>query len=200
LAALRPYHLTLAGRFVERRWLDRRDDYFLLVLDEVRQACEDPARCDGLRAIAATRAAQRAAERDLRLPLFMRESELPALMAALPSNNGHSDVLRGLCVSPGSIDGEVVVMRDPGEFTAMKRGAILVAPATDPSWTPLFTLASGVIVEVGGMLSHASTIAREYGLPALANVKDATKLLKTGDRVQLDASAGVVRVKPSNQT
>jgi hypothetical protein len=60
-------------------------------------------------------------------------------------------------------------MRDPGEFAAMRRGAILVTTATDPSWTPLFTLASGVIVEVGGMLSHASTIAREYGLSALAN-------------------------------
>ena len=58
---------------------------------------------------------------------------------------------------------------------------------------PLFTLASGVIVEVGGMLSHASTIAREYGLPALANVKRATSVLKTGDRVELDASAGIVR-------
>ena len=90
------------------------------------------------------------------------------------------------------VDGEVVVMRDPAEFAAMKRGAILVAPATDPSWTPLFTLASGVIVEVGGMLSHASTIAREYGLPALANVKNATRLLKTGDRVRLDASGGRV--------
>jgi pyruvate,water dikinase len=122
----------------------------------------------------------------------MRESELPALMAA-GASNGHSDVLTGLCVSPGSIDGEVVVMRDPSEFIAMKRGAILVAPATDPSWTPLFTLASGVIVEVGGMLSHASTIAREYGLPALANVKDATRVLKSGDRVRLDASSGVVR-------
>ena len=55
-------------------------------------------------------------------------------------------------------------MRDPGDFGRMKRGAILVAPATDPSWTPLFTLASGVIVEVGGVLSHASTIAREYGI------------------------------------
>jgi phosphohistidine swiveling domain-containing protein len=192
LAALRPYHLTLAGRFVERRWLDRADDYFLLVLDEVRQACEDPARGDSLRAIAAKRAAQRGAERDLRLPLFMRESELPALMAVRASN-GQNDVLKGLCVSPGSIDGEVVVMRDPSEFIAMKRGAILVAPATDPSWTPLFTLASGVIVEVGGMLSHASTIAREYGLPALANVKDATRVLKSGDRIRLDASGGVVR-------
>ena len=68
------------------------------------------------------------------------------------------------------------------------------APATDPSWTPLFTLASGVIVEVGGMLSHASTVAREYGLPALANLKDATKLLKDGDYVRLDATNGVVQL------
>src|SRR5262245_65885818 len=75
----------------------------------------------------------------------------------------------------------------------MKRGAILVAPTTDPSWTPLFTLASGVIVEVGGVLSHASTIAREYGLPAVANVKHATMRLKTGDRVRLDAEHGVVQ-------
>jgi len=101
-----------------------------------------------------------------------------------------ADSLIGLCVSPGSVEAEVVVMRDPSEFAMMKRGAILVAPATDPSWTPLFTLASGVIVEVGGMLSHASTIAREYGLPALANVKNATRVLKTGDRIRLDASAG----------
>ena len=83
-------------------------------------------------------------------------------------------------------------MRDPGEFALMKRGAILVAPAVDPSWTPLFTLAAGVVVEVGGMLSHASTIAREYGLPALANVKDATTLLRSGDLVRLNASAGYV--------
>jgi pyruvate,water dikinase len=92
------------------------------------------------------------------------------------------------------VEAEVVVMRDPGEFKTMKPGAILVTRATDPSWTPLFTLASGVIVEVGGMLSHASTIAREYGLPALANVKNATTILETGDRVRLDASGGRVSV------
>jgi pyruvate,water dikinase len=75
----------------------------------------------------------------------------------------------------------------------MKRGSILVARATDPSWTPLFTLASGVIVELGGLLSHASTVAREYGLPALANVPDATKRLRTGERVILNATEGFVR-------
>jgi pyruvate,water dikinase len=125
--------------------------------------------------------------------MLMRESDLPALIRA-----GHGDAggdlgeLTGLCVSPGSVEAEVVVMHSPSEFATMKRGAILVAPATDPSWTPLFTLASGVIVEVGGMLSHASTIAREYGLPALANVKNATRILKTGDRIRLDASGGRV--------
>jgi phosphohistidine swiveling domain-containing protein len=84
------------------------------------------------------------------------------------------------------------VVRAPGDFGNMKRGAILVAPATDPSWTPLFTLASGVIVEVGGILSHASTIAREYGLPAIANVRHATRRLRTGERVRLDAVTGVI--------
>ena len=124
----------------------------------------------------------------------MRESELPALLRAGTSGiaGAEGDALTGLCVSPGLVEADVVVMRDGGGFAPMKRGAILVTIATDPSWTPLFTLASGVIVEVGGMLSHASTIAREYGLPALANVKNATRLLKTGDRVRLDASGGRV--------
>jgi pyruvate,water dikinase len=99
-----------------------------------------------------------------------------------------------MCVSRGAVEGEVVVMRDPGEFRRMKPRAILVAPATDPSWTPLFTLAAGVIVEVGGTLSHASTVAREYGIPALANVRGATTLLHDGDWILLDATAGCVEV------
>jgi len=189
----RAYHLTLADRFVERGWIDRRDDYFLIRLDEVGRAIGDPQVGPGLREIARRRAAELAAERDLQMPMLMREADLAALVHAGHGDAGTGDgELKGLCVSPGSVEAEVVVMRDPSEFAAMKRGAILVAPATDPSWTPLFTLASGVIVEVGGMLSHASTIAREYGLPALANVKNATRILKTGDRVRLDASGGRV--------
>ena len=193
VAGLRVWHLALADRFVERGWIDRRDDYFLLKLDEVGRAVAEPAFGGQLRDIALGRAAQLAAERDLAMPLFMRERDLEALLrpAAAPDSDGGGE-LSGLCVSPGSVEAEVVVMRDPSEFARMKRGAILVAPATDPSWTPLFTLAAGVIVEVGGMLSHASTIAREYGLPALANVKNATRVLQTGTRVRLDASGGRV--------
>jgi pyruvate,water dikinase len=196
---MRGYHLALAERFVERGWLDRRDDYFLLHLDEVVAVVRGAQPGSGLRAIAVRRAAERAAQKDLHIPMLMRESELLALMRrTAPAPDADADVLTGLCVSPGGVNAEVVVMKDSSEFATMKRGAILVAPATDPSWTPLFTLASGVIVEVGGMLSHASTIAREYGLPALANVKDATRILKTGDRVSLDASGGrVTRREPA---
>jgi len=192
----REYHLALATRFVERGWLSQRDDYFLLLIEEVGEAIEDSAKGPGLQAIVERRAAERDAEAKLHLPLHAYQSELPRLLrqpASVAAGNGS---LTGLCVSPGAVEAEVVVMRDPSEFASMKRGAILVTRATDPSWTPLFTLASGVIVEVGGMLSHASTIAREYGLPALANVKHATDILKTGDRVRLDASGGRVTVLP----
>ena len=124
----------------------------------------------------------------------MRESELPQLVRAAEMSGRPVDEgeLTGHPVSAGTIEAEVVVVHGPGDFGRMKRGAILVAEATDPSWTPLFTLASGVIVEVGGILSHASTIAREYGLPALANVRHATKRLKTGERIKLDAVRGVI--------
>ena len=193
VSRIRAWHLVLANRFVARGWIDERNDYFLLEIGEVKRAANDSAQGPGLRAIAARRAATLARERDLQMPMLMRESDLPALLRAGHGDaGGDRDELTGLCVSPGSVEAEVVVMRGPSEFATMKRGAILVAPATDPSWTPLFTLASGVIVEVGGMLSHASTIAREYGLPALANVKNATRILKTGDRVRLDASGGRV--------
>jgi pyruvate,water dikinase len=189
LRYLRRLHLALADRFVERGWLAARDDYFLLTLDEIRPAIDDPRAGPGLRIQVTQRQSEVAAMRAAPMPYLIGGGSTGVADATPPAGNE----LTGLCVSPGLVEAEVVVMRDPGEFASMRRGAILVAPATDPSWTPLFTLASGVIVEIGGMLSHASTIAREYGLPALANVKDATTLLKTGERVTLDASSGRVR-------
>jgi pyruvate,water dikinase len=195
LAAVRPWHLALAERFVAHGWLSDREDYFLLTMEEVGRAVNEPAAAAQLKSIVARTRARLAQEKPLRLPLLMHESTLASQLADArvsgnPQPTAGDDRLHGLCVSPGAATAPVVVMRDPAEFAAMRPGAILVAPATDPSWTPLFTMAAGVIVEVGGMLSHASTVAREYGLPALANVKHATTVLKTGDFVRLEASSG----------
>jgi rifampicin phosphotransferase len=195
LAIVRRWHLIMAQRFVERGWLDRLDDYFLLRLEEIAPAMTDGARAAGLRAIVAARSAEMDRYRRIEMPLLMHESGLYRLIRGGRSSEGEDPgpELRGVPVSRGIVEGEVVVIHDPGDVARMKRGAILVTRATDPSWTPLFTLAAGVIVEVGGVLSHASTVAREYGIPALANVRHATKRLRSGDRVLLDATAGFVR-------
>lgn len=201
----RRLHLLLARRFAERGWLERTDDYFMLLGSEIEPVIQGASTPSTLAPIAAARRRQWEHEKTLKMPLLMRQSDVPRVLSgteARPISTKMGNVsdsaaiagsrLAGLCVSRGIVEGEVVVIRDPREFGSMRRGAILVAPATDPSWTPLFTLASGVIVEIGGILSHASTVAREYGLPALANVMHATTRLKTGDRVRLDASAGWV--------
>jgi phosphohistidine swiveling domain-containing protein len=201
-AVLRRWHLVLADRFVERGWLDTREDYFFLLLGEIAEVISARGSTGSpranLRAMVSRRHSELERNRRIEMPLLMHESELPQVIARARQVHDaeifdDDTEMRGTPVSRGAVEADVVVISNPGDFGSMKRGAILVTRATDPSWTPLFTLASGVIVEVGGILSHASTIAREYGLPALANVKQATRRLKTGDRILLNATEGWVR-------
>jgi pyruvate,water dikinase len=74
----------------------------------------------------------------------------------------------------------------------LEPGEVLVAPSTDPGWTPLFLTASGLVMEMGGSMSHGAVVAREYGIPAVVGVPDATKRITTGQRVTVDGSAGTI--------
>jgi pyruvate,water dikinase len=99
----------------------------------------------------------------------------------------------GSPVSAGIAEGIVRVVTDP--FSAnLKHGEIMVCPATDPAWTPLFLSAAGLVMEVGGMMTHGSVVAREYGIPAVVGVSQATTKLKTGQRVRVDGNSGVVYI------
>ncbi len=194
---MRLIHLEMARRFIERGWIESQEDYFYLTLMEIDAVVDNNEPGESLGAIIKRRKAEWSRLAKIEMPLLMKESQLAAIVRRSASQTMQTETaseLRGLPVSPGFAEGEVIVMRDASEFPRMKRGAILVTTATDPSWTPLFTLASGVIVEVGGLLSHASTVAREYGLPAVANIKHATRILKDGDRVRLDATTGVIEI------
>jgi len=193
---LRRWHLVLAERFTERGWIEKPSDYFFLELKEVGAVTADANKTARLKSIITGRKEDYETWRHLEMPMLMRESELTTLIRRATSTMPVSSVtqLHGLNISSGMVEGEVVVITGPKDFARMKQGAILVAPATNPAWTPLFTLAIGIIVEIGGTLSHSSIIAREYGLPALANVRNATKLLKDGDRVRLDAINETVEV------
>lgn len=105
-----------------------------------------------------------------------------------------SSGLHGACASAGVVEGVVRVIHRHSQGYELKPGEILVAPVTDPAWTPMFAIAAGVIVANGSFLSHAGTVARELHLPCLVDVKGCTEKLRTGQRVRLDATAGVVEL------
>lgn len=98
----------------------------------------------------------------------------------------------GIGCSPGKIRGRVKILNTPSDADRVVLGDILVAPYTDPGWTPVFSLVSAVITETGGLLSHAAIIAREYGIPCVLGVFDATRKLKDGDWIELDGDNGTV--------
>jgi phosphohistidine swiveling domain-containing protein len=111
----------------------------------------------------------------------------------LETREGAEDTLLvGIPGSPGIAEGTVKVIRGPHEFHKLRKGDVLVAPYTTPAWTPLFKLASAVVVDTGGPLSHAAIVAREYGIPAVMGTGNATKILKDGMRVRVDGTRGLV--------
>ncbi len=105
-----------------------------------------------------------------------------------------SQELKGHCASPGTAEGPVRIITDPTTAAHLAPGDILVAPYTDPAWTPLFPIAAAVVVEVGSYLSHAGTIAREYQIPCLVDVGDCTSKLRDGQRVRVLADEGRIEI------
>ncbi len=122
-----------------------------------------------------------------------RPAELPASFARAEA--GPADGAGGLVgvgVSAGRASGPARVLRHPSEGEALRAGDVLVAASTDPAWTPLFLRAAAVVTEVGGYLSHAAIVAREYGIPAVSNVHGVLGVARDGQRLTVDGDAGVV--------
>jgi phosphohistidine swiveling domain-containing protein len=179
-----------------RRWtaggvVGQPDDVFYLTIDEMRTG-----------AGANTPLFERVAERRRQLESERRASAPPIVRdgveiwpeANVPSG-GRSDELRGIAGSPGRTSGKVRLVRGPEEFDSLVNGEILVAPLTNPVWTPLFAVAGGLITEVGGILSHGAIVAREYGIPAVMAVSGAMNKLSDGQQVTVDGSRGIVVIE-----
>jgi pyruvate,water dikinase len=103
--------------------------------------------------------------------------------------------LVGLPVSAGTVEGRARVIHDMEEAD-LEPGDILVTGFTDPSWTPLFVAIKGLVTEVGGLMTHGAVIAREYGLPAVVGVEQATELIKDGQRIRVHGTDGYVEILP----
>ncbi len=124
-------------------------------------------------------------------PVLTSEGEVPGVRSArddLPEG-----VLVGTGVSGGVVEGRARIVRDPAKET-IEEGEILIAPSLDPGWTPSFLNAAGVVVEVGTRTSHGAIVAREYGLPAVVSVPEATRQIETGQRVRVDGTNGTIEI------
>ena len=138
---------------------------------------------------------------ELDLPLFVSGDQPMAALGELQRrSHRHVDgalagtVLQGQPASTGVVRGRARVITDPANVSTFEPGDVLVAPQTDPSWTPLFMVSSAVVVGVGAMISHAMIVSRELGIPCVAGVENATSLIRDGAIVEVDGAAGTVSV------
>ncbi|MFA9404064.1 MAG: PEP-utilizing enzyme, partial [Anaerolineales bacterium] len=120
----------------------------------------------------------------------------PIHVRAAEENSGFSTrtVLSGVPASAGHIIGKARVLNDSLDLDVIRRGEILVTHSTNPAWAPLLLNAGGLVTNVGGLLSHGAILAREYGLPAVLNVRGATELITSGEWIEIDGGRGTVKI------
>jgi pyruvate,water dikinase len=126
-------------------------------------------------------------------PPRLMTSEGEVIMGEYDTGNIPQGALAGTPVSTGVIEGRARVVLKL-EDAMVEEGDILVTKFTDPGWTPLFISVKGLVTEVGGMMTHGAVIAREYGLPAVVGVNDATRLIQDGQRIRINGSEGYIEI------
>jgi rifampicin phosphotransferase len=198
----RRWELALGARWAERGWLAAPEEYHWLRIEEVERAVAAPDSLPPgwLRDRVERHRAEHKAWAAIPMPNEWIENASPEsgssrtslLRAEEPERADGVEEFHGLPLSSGVVESEVIVLAGPEELDRVQPGRILVLPVIGPSWLPLFPAARGLVVEMGGVLSHGAILAREYHLPAVANLPGITQWLRTGDRVRLDGTRGIV--------
>lgn len=187
----------LGRRQAEAGHLGDADHVFMLTSQELEDFVADPA---AHRDLLAGRAADWALLWDLEPPFFISHGDVPALDswerkgASGAATAAAGDTLAGTPGSPGCVTGRARVVTDPADPPDLQPGDIMVAPLTDPAWTPLFLAVDAVVVNVGGQISHAVIVSRELGLPCVVSVEDATSRIADGATIEVNGSTGEVRI------
>lgn len=188
------------ARLVEAGALDEPLDVCWLTLEEARQAA---ASLDGdghlptdLRDRVAGRQEVARGQSLASPPQYLpKTAAMDSMGWMFPGQDGQSgDVLVGNVGSGGVVTAKARVLHGPEDFAAFQPGEVLVAVITTPAYTPLFAMAAGVVTDIGGVLSHGSIVAREYGIPAVLGTGSATRVIHTGDEITVDGGAGKVHL------
>lgn len=185
----RMFFQELGRRLVERGVLDEQADVYHCAWHELSAILAGYSDGSGLKILVEERKKMRE-ELSLLEPPDVIIDDAPQPKAKAPE--AHGQVLTGIGVAAGRASGRARLIRHPGENTRLQAGDVLVAPSTDPGWTPLFLRANALVMEVGGSLSHGAVVAREYGIPAVVNVQGVMKTLKDGEQLTVDGDEGKV--------
>jgi pyruvate,water dikinase len=189
--------------WVRYGWLERAGDVVFLRIDEMKQMAVQAEQAGAAPGAANEQKAHwktLVAERQAAMEREKRRRQSPRLMLGDGTTlyegvggkpEAGAKTLVGDPVSPGQVEGVVHVVLNP-YGAQLAPGEILVCPGTDPAWTPLFLAAGGLVMEVGGLMTHGSVVAREYGIPAVVGVGHATQRLVTGQRIRVDGSSGQI--------
>jgi len=181
--------LRIGELLADQGKLEAPADIVLLEIDEIRQLAHGALPTETARERIARRRDEARRDEVAEHPEFLVGEGMP-----VPSDLDERRVLTGMGISPGRITGKVRVLRDLRESRKLERGDILVTRATDPGWTPLFLTAGGLVMELGSLLSHGAVVAREYALPAVVNVANATRRLHDGQEIALDGAKGMIYI------
>ena len=189
--AMRPSLLHLGRDLAARGALARPEHIFELTLPEIVLAAQGRIPPAGVARRTADRLAQRAYWESAPGPDVI-QVDGPAVALAPATATKSGNVRIGVAVGAGVARGVARVIRHPDEGTRLGQGEILVAPSTDPAWTPLFLKAGGLVMETGGYLSHGAIVAREFAIPAVVNIPGILSEIRDGDVIEVDGSSGRV--------
>jgi pyruvate,water dikinase len=188
------FYLMLGYEQIRRALLELDGRYaldggiFYLVPDELQLLMNGKDFSD----VIATRKMERELMLQIEVPDVIFSDSLEQIGA--PMATDAAEMYTGVAVSAGIATGKARVLLTPADIRPSDRDYILVCPSTDPAWTPLFLHAAGLVMERGGILSHGAVVAREYGVPAVANIPNATRHIADGQRLHIDGKAGTVSI------
>ncbi len=192
LTVMRKLLIELGKRLNDKGVLENADDIFFLRQEEIAPVVNGRADFDIHQVVAARRAEYNknssVVPPDVVFGKFDPDNYIP------DAEDEQTQVLSGLGVSPGTATGKARVILRADSDQQLLAGEILVAPFTDPGWTPYFVPAAAIVMDEGGVISHGSIVAREYGIPAVVNVGGGTRIIRTGQTIQVDGDLGVVRI------
>jgi len=201
---LRAMLLELGGRFVAGGAIQQANDIFWLEKEEVEQCVQNLEHCNELENLSTCveqrKAFNKKAQHEIPPPMMPMKKRVMGIKSdvfiAQSEEAQAGNVLKGVATSAGKITAPACVLRGPEDFEEMRPGNVLVAGTTTPAWTPLFAMASAVVTDIGGPLSHGSIVAREYGIPAVMGTGVATKRIQSGQVITVDGTKGEIILEP----